>query len=115
MKEAQVAFVARVCPSDMSLQCVVERDGMSQNDVVLDRPAGSSCCALFCSRVALSVLRLPASSCESSLTMPALKALLHQAVCDWDKKRLVDGEQAFTTLVSICKEEYADVELEVLV
>ena len=49
MKEAQVAFVARVCPSDMSLKCVVERDGESQNDVVRDRPAGSSCCTLFCS------------------------------------------------------------------
>ena len=96
----------------MSLKCIVERDGQSQNDVVPDRPAGSSCCTLFCSRVALSVL---ASSCESSLTMPALKALLHQAVCDWDKKRLVDGEQAHTTLVSTCKEEYAGVELEVLV
>ena len=70
----------------MSLKCIVERDGQSQNDVVPDRPAGSSCCTLFCSRVALSVL---ASSCESSLTMPALKALLQQAVCDWDKKRLV--------------------------
>ena len=105
---------APACPSDMSLRCVVERDAKSQNDIVRGRPAGSSCCTLFCSRVALSVLRLPASSGDSSLTMPALKALLLQAVRDWDKTGLVDGQAAHAVLASSCK-EHAGVQLEVLV
>ena len=98
----------------MSLRCVVERAVQSQNDIVSDRPSGSSCCTLFCSRVALSVLRLlrlPASTGESALTMPALKALLIQAVRDWDTTGLVDGAEAHTVLTSSCE----GAELEVLV
>ena len=98
-------------PSNMSLRCVVERATKSQHDILRDRPPGSSCCTLFCSRVALSVLRLPASSGASALTMPTLERVLLQAVRDWDNTGLVDGEAAHTVLASSC----AEVELEVLV
>ena len=94
---------AHIWPGHMTLRCVVEHAVESQNDIVRDRPSGSSCCTLFCSGLALNVLRLlplPASPAQSALSMPALKALLIEAVRDWDTTGLVEGAEAHTVLFS---------------
>ena len=85
----------------------MQRVAKSQNDIDESRPPGSSCCTLFCSRLALKALefRLPASSFPPSLTMAALQTLLLQAVRDWDKTGLVDGAAAHTVLAGCCEKQ----------
>ena len=80
----------------MTLTVVTERAAVSQNDIDASRPPGSSCCTLFCSRLAISVLdtRCTAGLVSESLSMPSLQKLLLQAVREWDKKGLVDGAPA---------------------
>ena len=82
------------------MQCVTERAAFSQNDVDPSRPPGSSCCTLFCSRLALKVLdsRSGVQQISASLSMPSLRPFLLKAVRDWDKTGLVDGAPEHTVL-----------------
>ena len=98
----------------MSLTISVFRSLKSQDDIAPDRPSGRSCCTFFCSKVALCILQLPASSAHSALEFSQLKGKLLQAVSDWDNTGLVDGAAAHTVLASCCKEQ-GGVELDVLV
>ena len=87
-------------PLRCQMRLDVERAAFSQNDVDASRPPGSSCCTLFCSRLAINVLHAQSTAglVTSALTMSSLKKLLLQAVRDWDAKRLVDGAPAHETL-----------------
>ena len=96
----------------MSLRCITERVARSQHDIDPSRPPGSSCCTLFCSRVAVNVLASRSSASSQSLSMASLQKVLLQAVRDWDKKNLVDGAPACQVLRE-CSGDYTGFELEV--
>ena len=77
-----------------------------------DRPVGSSCCTLFCARLAIKVLL--GSGGAAALDLPNVQVLLAKCVKEWDKDcRGKDGEAPATTLQRICARGDVEVCLKV--
>ena len=101
----------------MSLRCIAERAACSQHDIDPSRPpgSGSSCCTLFCSRLAMNILDsrcLTSNQISESLGMSALKKVLLKAVKDWDRLSLVDGAPAHRVLAD-CGSDREGFKLEI--
>ena len=95
----------------MSLRCIIDRAACSQCDIDQSRPPGSSCCTLFCSRLAVNVLGR-ASPSTDFFSMSSLQELLLKAVRDWDRTNLVDGAPAHQVLLD-CSRESSGFELDI--